>query len=256
MSRFWSIEVQKGNLAIFEGSNISETKWPHPPKLFCMYVISIPGGINFLSPLWSITFFGDHGLYPMVQKGNLAIFEGSNISKTKEATPTKIVLHVCDINPYLHIIFEPITIDYIFWWPWTIHGPKAIFEGSNISETEEAMPIKIVLHACDTNPYLHEFLSWFQLIRFFDNSPKVNLSHFWRQKKEQNLQNWRAKPTKIGLHVFTSTSTCMILWANFIFWSPWTIVHDPKGKLSQIWEGAKSSKPKKPHTLTLVTQIL
>ena len=48
------------------------------------------------------------------QKGNLAIFEGSNISETKKATPTKIVLPVCDINPYLHKIFEHITIDYIF----------------------------------------------------------------------------------------------------------------------------------------------
>ena len=34
----------------------------------------------------------------MVQKGNLAVFENSNISETKEATPTKIGVHVCDIN--------------------------------------------------------------------------------------------------------------------------------------------------------------
>ena len=31
--------------------------------------------------------------------------------KTEEATPTKIGLHACDINPYLHEFFEPISID-------------------------------------------------------------------------------------------------------------------------------------------------
>ena len=44
----------------------------------------------------------------MVRKGNLAIFEGSNVSETKEATPTKIGVHAFDINPYLHEFFEPI----------------------------------------------------------------------------------------------------------------------------------------------------
>ena len=34
----------------------------------------------------------------MVRKGNLAIFEGSNISETKEVTPTKIGVHACDIS--------------------------------------------------------------------------------------------------------------------------------------------------------------
>ena len=47
----------------------------------------------------------------MGRKGNLAVFEGSNISETKEATPTKIGLHACDINPYLLKFFEPIPID-------------------------------------------------------------------------------------------------------------------------------------------------
>ena len=46
----------------------------------------------------------------MVRKGNLAIFEGSDISETGEPTPTKIGVHACDINPYLHKFFEPIPI--------------------------------------------------------------------------------------------------------------------------------------------------
>ena len=44
----------------------------------------------------------------MVGEGNLAVFESSNISETKETMPTKIGVHACDINPYLHEFFEPI----------------------------------------------------------------------------------------------------------------------------------------------------
>ena len=44
----------------------------------------------------------------MVRKGNLAVFEGSNISETGKVTPTKIGVHVCYINPYLQEFFESI----------------------------------------------------------------------------------------------------------------------------------------------------
>ena len=47
----------------------------------------------------------------MVGKGNLAIFEGSDISETEETTPTKIGVYACYINAYLHKFFEPIPID-------------------------------------------------------------------------------------------------------------------------------------------------
>ena len=47
----------------------------------------------------------------MVEKGNLAVFESSDISKTGETTPTKIGVHALDINPYLHEFFELIPID-------------------------------------------------------------------------------------------------------------------------------------------------
>ena len=47
----------------------------------------------------------------MLRKGNLAVSESSKISKTGEATPTKIGVHVLDINHYLHEFFDPIPID-------------------------------------------------------------------------------------------------------------------------------------------------
>ena len=36
----------------------------------------------------------------MGQKGNLAVFESSNISETGKGMPTKIGVHACYINPY------------------------------------------------------------------------------------------------------------------------------------------------------------
>ena len=47
----------------------------------------------------------------MVRKGKLAVFEGSSISETGKAPPTKIGVHAFDINAYLHEFFEPIPID-------------------------------------------------------------------------------------------------------------------------------------------------
>ena len=47
----------------------------------------------------------------MVGRGKLAVFEGSNISKTKEGTPTKIGVHAFDMSLYLHEFFEPIPIN-------------------------------------------------------------------------------------------------------------------------------------------------
>ena len=40
-------------------------------------------------------------------------------------------------------------------------GNLAVFEGNCISETGETTPATIGVHACDINPYLHEF---FELI--------------------------------------------------------------------------------------------
>ena len=97
-------------------------------------------------------------------KGNLAVFESSNIFETGEATPTKIGVHVHDINHYLHEFFEPIPINKFFddhglyMYSPCSKGNLAVFESSNISETGEATPTKIGVHALDISPYLHEIL--------------------------------------------------------------------------------------------------
>ena len=73
----------------------------HPPKLVCIYVTSTPTCMIFLSRFRLIKYFDDHGLY----------FGSTNISETEEVTPTKIGVHVCYINTYLHDFFDPILID-------------------------------------------------------------------------------------------------------------------------------------------------
>ena len=47
----------------------------------------------------------------MVGKGNLVIFESSNISETRMVTPIKIGVHAQYIDLYLHEFFEPILND-------------------------------------------------------------------------------------------------------------------------------------------------
>ena len=47
----------------------------------------------------------------MVGKGNLAVFESSNISETGDTMPTKIGVHALDINSYLHEFLELILIN-------------------------------------------------------------------------------------------------------------------------------------------------
>ena len=86
-------------------------KKSHPPKLVCMYVTCFYICMNFLSQFQSIKFFDDHGLIVHGLKGNLAVFEGSNISKTEEVTPTKIGVRTFDMCLYLHEFFEPILIN-------------------------------------------------------------------------------------------------------------------------------------------------
>ena len=43
-------------------------------------------------------------------------------------------------------------------------GNLAVFESCGISETRVATPTKISAHACDINPYMHEF---FEPVLFF-----------------------------------------------------------------------------------------
>ena len=51
---------------------------------------------------------------PFVKREIWSFLKVAVISETREAMPTKIGVHVFDINPYLHEFFGPIPIDSIF----------------------------------------------------------------------------------------------------------------------------------------------
>ena len=54
--------VGKGNLAVLKVVVSLKPERPHPPKLVCMHLTSIPTCMNFLSQFQLIEFFDDHGL--------------------------------------------------------------------------------------------------------------------------------------------------------------------------------------------------
>ena len=87
-------------------SKISETREAMPPKLVYMHVTSMHTCMNFLSRFWLIKFFDDHGLQSMVWKGNLVVFESSNISKPH---PPKLV--------HMHVSLTPTCMNLLsrFW---------------------------------------------------------------------------------------------------------------------------------------------
>ena len=54
--------VGKGNLTVLKVAISPKPEWPHPSKLVCMHLTSIPTCMNFLSRFQMIKFFDDHGL--------------------------------------------------------------------------------------------------------------------------------------------------------------------------------------------------
>ena len=100
----------------------------------------------------------------MLRKGNLAVFESSNISETRGVTPTKIGVHVLDINPYLHEFFEPILINYKFF---DDHGPcseREIWPFLKVAispKPEGSHPLKLVCMYLTSIPTCMNFLSRF-----------------------------------------------------------------------------------------------
>ena len=96
-------------------------------------------------------------------------------------------------------------------------GNLAVFESTIISETGETMPTKFDVHVFDINPYLHNFLGQFQLIKFFDDHGlymdyKGNLAVL---KVPISPKPKRPCPPKsMNIHV-TSMPTCMNFFGQF-----------------------------------------
>ena len=102
----------------------------------------------------------------MGRKGNLAVFEANFISKTREATPTKIGVHVCYINPYLHDFFEPILSNLFFlmtmdYSPWVEREIWLFLRVAVSPKPERSRPPKLVCMYVTSIPTCMIFLSRF-----------------------------------------------------------------------------------------------
>ena len=110
----------------------------------------------------------------MGRKGNLVVFESSNISKTGEVVATKIGVHVCYINTYLHEFFEPIpnrlnfltTMDYS---PWVEREIWSFLKVAISPKPERSHSPKLLCMYDTSTPTCMNFLSQFQSIKFFDD---------------------------------------------------------------------------------------
>ena len=154
---------QKGNLAVFEGYPYLRNRKDHAHQNWCVCTWHRPlvAWIFWAnSDRLNFSTFMDHKL----------IF----ISETGETTPTKFGVHALDINPYLHKFFEPIPIDWIFPWPWTIvHAPKGKFgrfwRVPISPKPKRPRPPKLVCMHLTSIPSCMNFLSRFRSIEFFHN---------------------------------------------------------------------------------------
>ena len=105
-------DVWKGNLAVFESMKVAispKPEKPCPPKLVCMHLTSITTSINFLSWLWLIIFFDDHGLYIKVNIKEIWLILKVAISlKPEKPCPPKLVC--------LHLTSIPTCLNFLSWF--------------------------------------------------------------------------------------------------------------------------------------------
>ena len=144
---------------------------PRPPKLLYMHVTSIPTYMNFLSRFWSINFWWPWTIV-MVRKGNLAVLESTGISETgghAHQNCCTCMLH----QSLLTWIFWADSDQLIFWRPWTSPwSEREIWPFLRVPifpKLERPRPPKLVYMHVTSIPTCMTFLSWFQLIKIFDD---------------------------------------------------------------------------------------
>ena len=98
--------VRKGNLAVFEGSGISETGRVTPTKLVDMHVTSTPTCMNFLSRFRSLKFFDDHGIYsPWSEREIWPFLRVAVFPKLEGSCQPKLM--------YMHVTSTPICMNFL-----------------------------------------------------------------------------------------------------------------------------------------------
>ena len=98
--------VGKGKLVFLLKVAVSpKLKRPHPAKLVCMHLTSIPTCMNFLSQFRLIKFCDDHGLSPWSERENWSFLKVAVSSKLKKPHPPKLVcMHLTSIPTCMNFL--------------------------------------------------------------------------------------------------------------------------------------------------------
>ena len=91
MTMDYSPWVERENWPFLKVAISPKPERSRPPKLVHMYVTSTPTCMIFLSQFRSITFFDDHGLYPLVERENWPFLKVAIFPKPKRPHPSKLV---------------------------------------------------------------------------------------------------------------------------------------------------------------------
>ena len=97
-------------------------------------------------------------------------------------------------------------------------GNLVVFEANLISETRKTTPIKIGVQVCYINTYLHEFLSKFRSIKFFDDHglyPWVEREIWLFLKVAKSPKPKSPHPLKLVCMHVTSIPTCINFLSRF-----------------------------------------
>ena len=93
-------------------------------------------------------------------------------------------------------------------------GNLAVFESSGISETGEAIPTKIGVHALGINPYLHEFLKLILIYSLLTMDWSERENWLFLKAAISPKPERRHPPKLVCMHV-TSIPTCMNFLSRF-----------------------------------------
>ena len=155
--------VGKGNLAVFESSNISETGEDHTHQNWCActWHQSLLAWI-FWANSNRLNFLMTMDYSPWSEREIWPFLKVAISPKPEKSHPPKLVCHALDINPYLHEFFWAnsnrlnflMTMDYS---PWSEREIWPFLKVAISPKLEKSHPPKLVCMHNDINPYLHEF---------------------------------------------------------------------------------------------------
>ena len=219
--------VGKGNLAVFESTNISETKTDHAHQNWCACMWHQPLLTWFF---WAdsnrLNFLMTMDYSPWVDKGNLVVFESTNISETeKRLRPPKLVcMHVTSTPAYMIFLgrFQSIKFfdDHGLY---IVHGSERenwpFLKVAISPKPERTTPTKIGVYVC----YINSILAWF----FWANSNRLNFLMTMDYSPWVEREIWpflkvpispkprRPRPPKLVCMHLTTIPTCMNFLSRF-----------------------------------------